>query len=424
MKMNPTDNPIVINCKSADLLSLDKIVEFQGKLKKLTEANRNKLINSICLEGFIAPLFLWDDDGEYKVLDGHQRVKTLIWMRQKGWDIPLLPVDYIKAENEKDARGKLLKITSQYGEFDLDELGFWLDDLDDDIAESIRLVNDEMDLAINAGMGETVTIGDDEIPEVIEPITKLGDLWEIGNHRLLCGDSTESDIVKILMDGKKADMCFTDPPYGVNYDGGLQFTKEGVKKGQREKLINDDSEEIYKLAIPILAINTKGPIYTWFAGTKAEAIYSAIKDYGQIHALIIWVKNGGYGALNANYKQKHEPCLYWKPKGTKLNFCGATTETTIWNIDKDMVNKLHPTQKPVALAEKAIRNHSAGLILDLFIGSGSTLIAAEKTNRICYGMEIDPHYCDVTVNRYIAWCNENDRTLSVKLNGEIWNAAG
>jgi DNA modification methylase len=162
-----------------------------------------------------------------------------------------------------------------------------------------------------------------------------------------------------------------------------------------------------------------GPIYTWFAGTKAKTIYSAIEEVGDLHSLIIWVKNGGYGAMNANYKQKHEPCLYWKKKGGKLNFVGATTETTIWNIDKDGINKLHPTQKPIALALKAIMNHSVGRILDLFLGSGSTLIASEKTGRICYGMELDEHYIDIIVQRWVDFTgNEN-----IKLNGEeiIWN---
>ena len=116
--------------------------------------------------------------------------------------------------------------------------------------------------------------------------------------------------------------------------------------------------------------------------------------------MIIWVKNGGYGALNANYKQKHEPCLYWKPKGKTLNFSGATTETTIWEIDKDGKNKLHPTQKPVALATKAINNHTAKKVLDLFGGSGATLIAAESLNRVCYMMELDPKYCDVIITRW------------------------
>ena len=133
---------------------------------------------------------------------------------------------------------------------------------------------------------------------------------------------------------------------------------------------------------------------------RQAGLYSSAEKYGDIHSLLIWVKNGGYGSLNANYKAKHEPCLYWKPKGSTLKFIGATTETTIWEIDKDGKNKLHPTQKPVALAHKAISNHKAETVLDLFGGSGATLIAAEQLNRTCFMMELDPKYVDVIIARW------------------------
>ncbi len=217
----------------------------------------------------------------------------------------------------------------------------------------------------------------------------------------MCGDATIVDDVQKLMDGQKADMVFTDPPYGVDYDGGIQYTKNGPKTGQRQKIKNDNSVAIYAEVIPIISMYLKGPMYIWFAGTKGEAVYKSLADNKfDLHSLIVWVKNGGYGALNSNYKQKHEPCLYCKPSGESLNFKGATTETTIWEIDKDGKNKLHPTQKPVAFAEKAISNHDANIVLDSFLGSGSTLIAAQKTGRKCYGMELDPHYCDVIVKRW------------------------
>ena len=244
------------------------------------------------------------------------------------------------------------------------------------------------------------TQDEDEIPEPpVEPITKLGDIWQLGRHRLMCGDSTDEASVNRLMDGAKADMVFTDPPYGVSYTGGLQFKDGVVEKNNREMIKNDDID-IYADVFKILSKFSNGACYVWFAGTKAASLYQAAEKYGDIHALIIWVKNGGYGALNANYKQKHEPCLYWKPKNTTLNFTGSTTETTVWDIDKDGKNKLHPTQKPVALAHKALSNHGGTSILDLFGGSGSTLIAAEQTNRICYMMELDPKYCDVIVKRW------------------------
>jgi site-specific DNA-methyltransferase (adenine-specific) len=262
---------------------------------------------------------------------------------------------------------------------------------DDAIAELVAKIESEQPLK---------EIDEDEIPEPpVEPITKLGDIWQLGRHRLMCGDSTDEIQVTKLMNGEKADMVFTDPPYGVSYTGGLQFKDGVVEKNNREMIKNDDVD-IYEDVFKMLSKFSNGPCYVWFAGTKASSLYVAAEEYGDIHALIIWVKNGGYGALNANYKQKHEPCIYWKPKGKTLNFIGPTTETTIWEINKDGRNDLHPTQKPVALPSKAIQNHNAKTILDLFGGSGSTLIAAEQTDRTCYMMELDPKYCDVIIKRW------------------------
>ena len=237
---------------------------------------------------------------------------------------------------------------------------------------------------------------------------------DIKSHFVMCGDSTDKASVELLMNGEKADMVFTDPPYGVDYSGGIQFTKDGVKKNQRDRLIDDHNDtDIYSKVVPIIPELTKGAVYMWFADTQALPVYQSVQAVGDIHALIIWVKNGGYSAMNANYKQKHEPCLYWKPKGGKLNFTGASTETTIWELNKDGVNEYHPTQKPISLAAKAIRNHEAGNVLDLFLGSGSTLIACEQTDRTCYGMELDPKYVDVIRKRYAKFIGKEEEWQEV-----------
>lgn len=243
----------------------------------------------------------------------------------------------------------------------------------------------------------------DDVPEVDEEavITKPGDLWILGDHRLLCGDSTNIQHVERLMDGKKADMVFTDPPYGVNYEGGHFHSGDVNIKRKREKLANDADDQIYADVIPLIASFCDGPCYTWFAGTKPLKLYQAVEAVGQVHALIIWHKtNAKYAAMNAQYKQRHEPCLYWKPKGSTLRWCGASTEATIWEMKRDASNNFHPTQKPVELAERAIGNHKVQTVLDLFGGSGSTLIACERTKRHCRMMELDPAYCDVIVKRW------------------------
>jgi len=140
MKYSP-ENKIVVKCKGHKTLPIDQLLEFQGGLKRLTQKNREKLIGSICERGFIAPIFVWDDKGDYRLLDGHQRLKTLLWMRENGWDIPMLPVDIIEADNEQDAKKKLLAITSQYGEFDID--GYMEFTSDIEVDDCIRLVDGE-----------------------------------------------------------------------------------------------------------------------------------------------------------------------------------------------------------------------------------------------------------------------------------------
>ncbi len=240
----------------------------------------------------------------------------------------------------------------------------------------------------------------DAVPEVEDvPTSKRGDLWILGEHRVLCGDSTSADDVARLMNGELAEMTFTDPPYGVNYTGG--HFHRGMIVRKREKLANDTSEQIYTDVIPVIANFCDGPVYTWFADTKPLALYEAVNKIGTIHALIIWHKtNAKYAAMNAQYKKRHESCLYWKPKKSTLRWCGASTENTLWEIKRDYANTFHPTQKPIDLARRAISNHNAESVLDLFLGSGSTLIAAEETGLKCYGMEISPQYVDVIIKRW------------------------
>ena len=244
---------------------------------------------------------------------------------------------------------------------------------------------------------------EDEVPEPIAvAITKRGDVWLLGSHRVMCGDSTSADDVARLMHGEKAQLMFTDPPYGVGYTGGHFHSGDVNIKRERESLAGDSDARIYAKFLPVALPFLDGACYVWFSDSKARDVYNAIyENKCEIHALIVWHKtNATYGAMNAHYKQRHEPCLYFKPIGSTLRWCGASTESTLWSEDRDGINEFHPTQKPVALAFKALTNHDAKSVLDLFLGSGSTLIAAEQLNRKCYGMEISPQYCDVIVARW------------------------
>jgi DNA modification methylase len=206
--------------------------------------------------------------------------------------------------------------------------------------------------------------------------------------------------VELLLDKNRADMIFTDPPYGVAYTGGLKNGANGLESNSRQMIKNDDID-LYEEAVTIASMVCDGPVFMFYADTVPFGLYRGIENVGgEVVALLIWKKKGGYGALGASYKANHEPCVIWKPKGAKLNFIGNTTENRIWEEDKEGKNKLHPTQKPVAIPERAIKNHKADKVLDLFGGSGSTMIACEKLGRTNFTMELDPKYCDVIVKRW------------------------
>ena len=331
-----------------------------------------------------------------ELIDGHLRKEVA-----PGDMIPVLVLDVDEAEADKIlathdplaamAESNAVNLEALLREVDTGSEG--LQQMLSDLAEDVGIES----------MKQTLEIVEDEVPEPpVDPVTQPGDLILMGDHRLLCGDSTNADDVARLMQGEIADMMFTDPPYGVEYDGGHFHSGNVNTKRAREKLKDDDSADIYFSFLPFALSVVDGPCYMWHADSKARDVYNAVHDNEcVVHALIVWHKtNATYAAMNAQYKQRHEPCLYFKPKGSTLRWCGATTEATVWNQDRDGINDLHPTQKPVALAAKAIGNHDATTILDAFLGSGSTLIAAEQLNRKCYGMEIDPAYCDVIVQRW------------------------
>ena len=338
------------------------------------------------------------------ILAGNHRVMAA---KALGWET--VPVQWVDVTPEEELRILVVdNRTTRIGQDDttkitdilaelantpigLEGTGYGASDLDALIDE----------LAGAADPAELLT-DPDEVPEEVETRCKPGDLWILGRHRLLCGDSTSVDDVARLMDGAVAEMMFTDPPYGVNYEGGHFHSGDVNIKRKREKLADDDSTAIYTDFLPVALSAVDGPCYMWFAGSMGREVYNALHDNGcEIHSLIIWNKtNATYAAMNAQYKERKEPCLYFKPKGSTLRWCGSTTEATVWDQARDGINEFHPTQKPIALASKAIGNHDAKTVLEMFGGSGSTLIACEQLGRKCYAMEISPKYCDVIIQRW------------------------
>ena len=252
-------------------------------------------------------------------------------------------------------------------------------------------------------------VTEDEVPEPpADPITKPGDLWLLGEHRLLCGDSTKAEDVERLMAGAKAGMMVTDPPYGVNYDPSWRVTeteKQGWSSdGYSLGKVENDSVADWSAAWSLFA----GDIaYVWHASLLIPLVWKSLCDSGlEVRSLIVWAKQLP-NFSRGHYHWQHEPCVYMVRKGSTASWVGDRKQTTVWSIQnhagyaqKDDGKTIHATQKPIECMARPMRNHEAELIYDPFLGSGTTLIAAEQLDRKCYGMEISPAYCDVIVKRW------------------------
>jgi len=360
--------------------------------RKISSDALGRLTKSLSELGNLQPITWNAKTGN--IVGGHQRLKCYSALQKEEVEVWAVWLDETQ---EKAANIALNKLSGEFdlpalkdileeidtGEIDLDITGFGADEL----ADLMEQTKPEVE--------------EDEVPEVpVEAITKPGDLWLLGEHRLLCGDSTSEADVSRLMNGEKADMVFTDPPYGVNYDGGHATDK------RREKLKNDNSTLIYDDSVPNMFRHSKdeAALYLWFAATKSLQVLQVLQANNYvIRSWLIWNKNQAqFGAIGAQYKQKHEPCLYCFKKGQSPYWNGPNNEVSVWDEKRSRINEFHPTQKPVELSARALANScpASGLVLDLFLGSGATLIGAEQTKRKCYGMEISPNYCDVIVKRW------------------------
>jgi DNA modification methylase len=339
------------------------------------------------------------------ILGGNMRYKAC---KEAGLkEIPIIVTDL----TEDQQREFLIKDNTSGGEWDWEILA---NEWDSEELESWGL-----DLPIDFNTEVLEAEEDDfEVPEDgIETDIVLGDLFEIGEHRLLCGDSTCSDTVAKLMNGEKADMVFTDPPYGVSYTGGHNEKK---RKGiENDTLQGQDLTNLFRDSLLNADLFSKdySAFYIWFSTNKAQETFLSFSELNlEVRAILCWYKvKSGLGAFMAQYIPNFEPCIYAFKKGKNPQWFGATDEKSVWELKKDQRNDYHPTQKPVELPSRAIENSSKlkDIIYDCFLGSGSTMVASHQLNRKCYGMELDPKYCQVIIDRM----KKLDPTLEIKRNG-------
>lgn len=360
------------------------------------------------------------------ILAGHGIVEAL---KKEGYthvDTVELDIDDAKAESFMIADNKiasdsviddssLQQLITQLSEQDVPSLNFGFDGKDlEDLASRILA---------NSG-GYTPEPQDDEIPEEVEPITQTGDLWTLGKHKVLCGDSTKAEDVERLMDGEKADMVFTDPPYGINIvkgigniEGAKEFGRLGQKGGKSVGVVGGKGVIKPRLYHPIIGddkpfdpsfLLNLAPVIILFG---ANHYASKLPDSP---AWLIWDKgvspDSTFSACELIWTNKGNHVRRYEYRWSGMIRAGIREE--------ELKDRVHPTQKPVGLCFEMLNNYEGNIILDLFLGSGSTLIACQKLNRVCYGMEIDQHYCDVIVKRYIDFVGD-DSSVSCLRNGQV-----
>ena len=365
--------------------AVDKLIPYAKNARTHSDEQVAQIAGSIKEFGFNNPILV---DKDNSVIAGHGR---LMAARKLGMDkVPVVELQHLTESQRKAYVLADNRIALNSG-WDTSMLSLELQDLKDDIDLSLLGFDpDELDALLNP-IEETEGLTDeDAVPDVPdEPKTKLGDIYILGNHRLMCGDSTSIDDVDKLMDGQKADMVFTDPPYGVDYKGINNDSRDGLEDLLRGAFANY-----------IATAKSGASIYCFHSDRCADVFHKVFREFFHFSSMIIWAKNS-LTLSQTDYQSQHEPCLYgWMDNGSH-SWHSDRKQTSLWKFDKERVVG-HTTPKPVALVEKAINNSSKGgdLVIDLFGGSGSTMIAAEKIGRCANIMELDPKYCDVIVKRW------------------------
>jgi DNA modification methylase len=398
--MNATPSTLTALAERLELWPIDRLRPYERNPRTHSADQVAQIAASMVEFGFTNPILVDETDG---ILAGHGR---LMAARQLGLaEVPVVQLGhltpaqkraYVITDNQLALRAgwdatllaeELAWLRDET--FDLDLLGFDAGEL-----EALLSPANEPDGA------------EDEAPEPpIEPISKPGDLWLLGDHRVLCGDATVLSDVERVLGGSLADMACTDPPYNVDYGNSAKDKLRGKDRRILNDALGDGFGAFLQEACTNLVTVTKGAVYIAMSSSELHTLQAAFTAAGgKWSTFIIWAKNT-FTLGRADYQRQYEPILYGWPQGGEHYWCGARDQGDVWHFDKPVKNDLHPTMKPVALIERAIRNSSKrrDMVLDPFGGSGSTLIAAEKTGRQARLVELDPRYVDVIVRRWQDW---------------------
>ncbi len=386
---------------------IDKLLPYVRNARQHSDEQIAQIAASIAEFGFVNPI-LTGADGV--LVAGHGRLAAA---RKLGLaTVPVVVLDHLTPTQRRAlvlADNRLAELATwddallrielealQDDGFDLDLTGFDADAL----AELLAGEEPEHE-------GQTE---DDAVPEIPEePVSKPGDVWRLGPHRLVCGDATAAEAyAQLFPDGERADMVFTDPPYNVNYANSAKDKLRGKHRPILNDALGAGFHDFLYDALSLLVAHTRGAIYVAMSSSELDTLQAAFRSAGgHWSTFIIWAKNT-FTLGRADYQRQYEPILYGWPEGAERHWCGDRDQGDVWQIKKPQKNDLHPTMKPVELVERAIRNSSrpGDVVLDPFGGSGTTLIAAEKSGRVARLIELDPKYADVIVRRWQDWTGQ------------------
>lgn len=412
--MNTEDLPNI----NIEHVSLSKLKFYEKNPRKINKVQFEKLCNNILSDSTffsMRPCLVNVVDGKNIIYAGNQRARAA-----KKLGFKTVPCIVSENIDEEIMKKRIVLDNLHHGEFDYEMLSS-----DYDIPDLIELGMTEKDMGIISEI-EAEQVEEDSDEEVLEPCkdedakTKLGDVYELNGHRLVCGDSTLPEYVEKCLNGAEPILMVTDPPYGVEYDPNLNKKNHHKQLG---KVLNDDnpSWELSFFQFP-------GSVaYVWSSDKFAyETVSSLIKSDYKIIGQIIWVKPS-LVLSRGDYHSQHEPCWYANKNGHNHNWKGDRKQTTVWEIEKVSTSSInqdsrteHGTQKPIECMARPIKNNTekGQGVYDPFLGSGTTLIAAEQLGRICYGIELSPAYCDIIVERWKKWMIKQGKEYIIKLNGE------
>ena len=396
-----------------DTIKIDKLIPYNRNAKKHNTKQVKSVADSIKRFGFVQPIVI---DKNNEIVIGHCRLEAAKILGLK--EVPIISVENLTDKEVKSLRLADNKLNES--DWNLDLVIEDLKELDEDLLD---LTGFDNDLIIEEDEK------DDEVPNVPdEPSSKLGDIYQLGNHKIMCGDSTKIEDVENLMALKKADLVVTDPPYNTGMQGkGNTFDYDWTKKKEKARLPHmfDDKIENWPEFISDFLNNyiavTKGECayYVFIDWRKVQDIKSAMEKVMDVKNVIVWDKK--VHGLGSDYKSTYELCVVGKRGKPEIKNRYGLDYQDIWRLQREMGrNKMHATVKPIELLEKPIKHASKedDIVLDLFLGSGSTLIACEKINRICYGMELDPRYISVILDRW----QEYTGNEAIRLNdNKKWN---